>query len=290
MRIANVGGRLFLVGPEGDDGLIGVDVEEASRGRFDAAPQNVYERWAEFRAWADGVTVSASSPGARPVEESSLGVVAPRPPQVLAVGLNYRDHAAESNMDLPDEPLVFTKYVSAFTGPTGDITLSSGKVDWEVELVAVVGQGGHRIPESEGWNHIAGLTIGQDLSDRITQFISQPPQFGLGKSYPGYAPIGPVLVTPDEFDDPDDLEIGCAVNGEPMQKSRTSQMVFSIPALVAKLSAVVTLLPGDVIFTGTPAGIGTVRNPPRFLAPGDELTTWCTGIGQMRHRFAKSTV
>ena len=206
---------------------------------------------------------------------------------MFAVGLNYRAHAEESGFALPDEPVVFTKYVSSLTGPTGDIVLSPGNVDWEVELVAVIGEGGRDIPAGLAWAHVAGLTVGQDISDRTTQFAAPPAQFGLGKSYPGYSPIGPWLVTPEEFADPDDLEIGCLVNGESVQKARTSDMIFSVPELVARLSAIVTLLPGDLIFTGTPSGVGVGRTPQRFLKDGDVLETWCGGIGRMRHRLVR---
>lgn len=286
MRIANHAGRLVLLDPAaGPDEPRGVDVEQASDGRFAADPQAVYARWAEFRDWA----ASASLADAAPIDPGELDAVAPRPPQVFAVGLNYRDHAAESGFELPTEPLVFTKYASSFTGPRGRIRLSPGNVDWEVELVAVVAVGGREIPAAQAWEHVAGLTLGQDISDRVTQFAAPPAQFGMGKSYPGFSPVGPCLVTLDELRaaglDPDDLELGCLLNGEGVQKSRTSAMIFSVPALVAKLSTIVTLLPGDVVFTGTPAGIGASRTPPRFLADGDELTTWCAGIGQMHHRF-----
>lgn len=284
MRIANLAGRLVLLEPGTDpDAPRGIDVGRA--GPFDADPQAVYDRWGEFRAWA----ATASFAETAPVGLDALGPVAPRPPQVFAIGLNYRDHAAESGFALPTEPLVFTKYASSLTGPRGDIRLSPGTVDWEVELVAVIGTGGHDIAEAEAWEHVAGLTLGQDVSDRVTQFAVPPAQFGMGKSYPGFSPVGPCVVTVDELRaaglDPDDLELGCLVNGESVQKSRTGAMIFSVPALVAKLSAIVTLLPGDVVFTGTPAGIGASMTPPRFLAPGDELTTWCAGIGQMQHRF-----
>jgi 2,4-diketo-3-deoxy-L-fuconate hydrolase len=260
-----------------------VDVALVSEGRFSADPQAVYARWPEFRAWAATETFDE----AQPLDVATLDAVVPAPRQVFAVGLNYRAHAEESGFALPSEPVVFTKYVSSLTGPTGDIALSPGNVDWEVELVAVVGEGGRHIPVEQAWAHVAGLTVGQDISDRVTQFAAPPAQFGLGKSYPGYSPIGPWLVTPDELDDPNDIEIGCLVNGEGVQKSRTADMIFSVPQLVAKLSAIVTLLPGDVIFTGTPSGVGVGRTPPRFLADGDVLETWCDGIGRMRHRFVR---
>ena len=284
MRIANQADRLILLEPgTHPDGPRGIDVGQA--GPFGADPQAVYGQWADFRAWA----ATASFADAAPVDVDALGPLTPRPPQVFGIGLNYRDHAAESGFALPSDPVVFTKYPSSFTGPAGDIRLSPGNVDWAIELVAVIGAGGYGVAEADGWDHIAGLTVGQDLSDRVTQFAAPPAQFGLGKSYPGSAPVGPNLVTPDELCeqglDPDDLELGCVVNGESVQKDRTSTMIFSVPALVARLSAVVTLLPGDVVFTGTPSGIGASMSPPRFLSPGDDLTAWCAGIGQMHHRF-----
>ena len=132
-----------------------------------------------------------------------------------------------------------------------------------------------------GWRHVAGLTVGQDLSERVVQWASGG-QFSLGKSFPGFGPMGPWLVTPNELVDPDDLELGCDIDGEVVQKSRTSDMVFSVPRLVAELSSILPLLPGDVIFTGTPAGIGATRKPPRFLQPGEVLHSWIEGIGSIR--------
>lgn len=282
MRIANSAGRVVLL--DAEDRVL--DVEAASGGLFSADPQAVYARWDEFRAWAvTASVVDAQKESSQPSAPEALHAVVPRPAQVFAIGLNYRDHAAESGFALPAEPVVFTKYVSSFTGPTGDITLSPGHVDWEIELVAVIGTGGHDIAEHEGWDHVAGLTVGQDISDRTTQFLAAPPQFGMGKSYPGYSPLGPCLVTPDELPDRDDIALGCEVNGTSVQKGSTADMVFSVPTLVAKLSAIVELLPGDVIFTGTPAGVGQGRDPQQFLHPGDELTSWISGIGHMRHRF-----
>jgi len=280
VRIANSGGRLVLVDPEAPERA--VDVEAASEGLFSADPQAVYDRWNEFREWAAGLPLDA----AQPISDDGLRAVVPRPPQVFAIGLNYRDHAAESGFALPDEPVVFTKYVSSFTGPAGDIELSPGNVDWEVELVAVIGQRAHHVAEADGWAHVAGVTVGQDISDRSTQFAAKPPQFGMGKSYPGYSPVGPHLVTTDELADRDDLALGCEVNGTSVQKGSTADLVFTVPQLVAKLSAITPLLPGDVIFTGTPAGVGQGRDPQQFLHDGDVLTSWIAGVGQMRHRFA----
>lgn len=162
---------------------------------------------------------------------------------------------------------------------------SGGNVDWEVELVLVMGAEARHIDEDSAWDHIAGVTVGQDLSERITQLRGPAPQFGLGKSYPGFAPQGPFLVTSDELRDRDDLEIGCRIDDEVVQCGRTSEMIFNVPALVAKISENVTLYPGDVIFSGTPAGVGMGREPKRYLIAGETLHTWIEGVGEMTQRF-----
>lgn len=183
-------------------------------------------------------------------------------------------------------PPVFTKYATSITGPVTEVALpEGGHTDWEVELVVVVGRRAYRVSEADAWSHIAGLTVGQDISERIIQMAGPAPQFSLGKSYPGFAPMGPWLVTPDEFDNPDDLELTCAINGEEVQRGRTRHLIFSVPTLIARLSEVLPLLPGDVIFTGTPAGVGLGRSPQRWLAPGDELVSAIAGIGELRQRF-----
>ncbi len=275
MRIANVKGRLTLLAETG-----GVDVERASGGRFGADPQAVFAEWADFRRWA---STAATKEGA-PVVETDLGPPAPRPTQVFAIGMNYRDHAAEAGLPIPDRPAAFTKFPSCLTGPRAEVVLPTPMVDWEVELVVVIGRRAYRVPEGVAWDHVAGLMVGQDLSERVVQW-SAGGQFSLGKSFPGFGPMGPHLVTPDQLATPDDLEIGCSVNGETVQQSRTSDMVFSVPRLIAELSGVLPLLPGDVIFTGTPAGIGATRTPARFLQPGDVLTSYVTGVGELRNRL-----
>ncbi|HEY4455328.1 MAG TPA: fumarylacetoacetate hydrolase family protein [Pseudonocardiaceae bacterium] len=277
MRIANLNGRLSLITETG-----AVDVERASAGRFAADPQAIYAQWDEFAEWAVGVLSTADT---QPFDPAALGAPTPAPAQIFGIGLNYRDHAAEAGLGLPDEPTVFTKFASSLTGPCGEIALPVPTVDWEVELVAVVGRRAWRVPVEDAWAHVAGLTVGQDLSDRTVQMAGPVPQFSLGKSRPGFGPIGPWLVTVDEFADPDDLALGCAINGESVQKSRTSQLIFSVPELVSRLSAILPLLPGDVIFTGTPAGVGVARTPQRFLVAGDELVSTIEGIGELRHRF-----
>ena len=278
MRIANLSGRLVLI-----VGAKAIDVERASEGRFGSSPQAIYDRWAEFRDWAGTVTTAGNGFDVR-----DLGAPAPLPRQLLAAGLNYRDHAAESGFTVPEGlPPIFTKFTSSITGPVTTVRLpEGGHSDWEIELVVVVGTAMSDVGEQDVWDHVAGLTIGQDLSERISQMAGPVPQFSLGKSLPGFAPMGPWLVTPDEFGDPDDVELLCMLNGEQMQKGRTSELIFSVPVLLSRLSALLPLYPGDVIFTGTPAGVGLGRQPQRWLAAGDELVSTIEGIGELRQRFS----
>lgn len=288
MRVANVANRAHLVlqAADGSDRL--VDVATDSDGRFGPTPRAVYDDWDAFGAWAAQADLDAES-GA-PVDRSILEAPSPEPRQVFAIGLNYDEHATESGFEAPTElPPVFTKYVSAFTGPDTEVVIpSGGNVDWEVELVAVLGRRAHRISEDDAWDHVAGVTVGQDLSERITQLRGPAPQFGLGKSYPGFAPQGPFLITPDELPDRDDLEIGCRIDEEIVQCGRTREMIFDVAALVAKISENVTLYPGDVVFTGTPAGVGLGREPKRFLRPGETLYTWIEGVGELTQRFVSA--
>jgi 2,4-diketo-3-deoxy-L-fuconate hydrolase len=281
MRIGNLAGRLTVFTEHG-----AVDVEQTSAGEFSADPQAIYPRWEEFRRWWAGHAPRTDD--AVPFAQKDLGAPAPHPTQVLAIGLNYRDHAAEAGFAIPDSPTVFTKFVSSFTGPIGDIVLAGPTVDCEVELVAVIGERARNVAVEDGWSHIAGLTLGQDISERTVQLAGPAPQFSLGKSFPGFSPTGPWLVTPDELAERDEIQLGCSVNGESVQKGSSADLVFSIPELVARLSAVLPLEPGDVIFTGTPAGVGVVRKPQRFLSAGDELVSYARGIGEMRHRFVSA--
>lgn len=277
MRIYNVAGRLALGVGDG-----AVDVEEASDGRFGADVQAIFERWPEFTDWAG----EFAGPATLEIDASRLGSPAPRPPQIFGIGLNYRDHAAEAGLTLPERPMVFTKFPASVTGPGGSIIRPAGSVDFETELVAVIGRRAEYVPAAQAWEYVAGFTVGQDLSERELQTSGPPPQqYNMGKSYRGFAPIGPALVTLDEFADPNDLELGCLVNGRQMQKGRTGDMIFSIPELIEFLSGILPLLPGDLIFTGTPSGIGWARKPPELLQIGDELITWVEGIGEMRHQF-----
>jgi 2,4-diketo-3-deoxy-L-fuconate hydrolase len=273
MKLANVNGRAALI--LGDEIA---DVATASQGRFGPDPMAVYDDWSAFVEFASTVTTATG-----PLVDADLRSPVPAPRQVFAIGINYRSHAEESGMAIPDVPATFTKFPASLAGPFDDVEIVGETVDWEVELVAVFGQRADRVDEADAWTHVAGLTVGQDISDRHLQFTAGA-QFSLGKSRRGYGPMGPWLVTPDEVPDPDDLALGCAVDGEKVQDARTSDLVFNVPTLVAELSAVLPLLPGDVIFTGTPAGVGLARKPPRFLQPGQVLESWTEGIGTIRNR------
>lgn len=256
-----------------------MDVEKASDGRFPADPQALFEHWDALRDWATGRQVD----GQVSVDPQELRAPTPMPRQVFAIGLNYAEHVAESKLTLPETPPVFTKFPTAITGAHTPIVLPSNTVDWEAELVVAIGRGGARIAESAAWDHVAGVMVGQDLSERVVQLAGPAPQFSLGKSYPGFAPLGPALVSVDELDDPDDLELGCALDGEVLQHGRTSHMIFGVAELISRLSAVCPLLPGDIIFTGTPSGVGAGRTPARYLPAGATLTSFVTGVGELRN-------
>jgi 2-keto-4-pentenoate hydratase/2-oxohepta-3-ene-1,7-dioic acid hydratase in catechol pathway len=274
VRFATVDDRIVLVG-----GGLALDVERASGGRLPADPQAALARWDELAAWAASADPSAGVP------IGSLGPPVPRPRQVFAIALNYRPHAAEAGFQAPQAPLVFTKFPSCITGPDTRVHLPEGRVDWEIEVVAVIGRGGREIPRDRAWDAVAGLTAGQDLSERVLQAAGHPAQFSLGKSYPGFGPIGPVLVTPDEFPDRDDIGFESRLDGEVMQAGRTGDMIFDVPELVMRLSAVCELFPGDLIFTGTPAGVGNRRTPQRFLRAGETLVSRVEQIGEIRQTF-----
>ena len=182
-------------------------------------------------------------------------------------------------MEIPEVPLVFTKFPSCITGPFDEVRLRSDRCDYEGELVVVVGPGGADIDSADAWDHVVGLTVGQDVSDRPAQFMNKPPQMNLGKSFDTFGPVGPVVASPDCFDDPDDLTLTTHVNGEARQDYRTSNMIFPVADLVAFLSRITTLATGDIIFTGTPDGTGAAQG--LFLADGDVITTTIDGIGTM---------
>lgn len=272
MKIANSAGRSVIVIDE-----MTVDIATASEGCFGPDMMSVYDNWDEFCTFAANITEGTDA-----LDMGSLQQPVSAPRQVFAIGLNYRQHAEESGMDIPAVPATFTKFPASLSGPFDDIPIVGSSVDWEVELVAVVGRQADNVAVEDAWLYIAGLTVGQDISDRKLQMAAGR-QFSLGKSRRGFGPMGPWIVTPDEFDNPDDLALGCSVDGEVVQDARSSDLIFNIPTLIAELSSVLTLYPGDVIFTGTPSGVGMARTPPRALAAGNVLETWVEGIGTMRN-------
>lgn len=277
MRFANRDSRALVLLDEES----GWDLEEASAGRFAADPMQMFPRFEQIRSWAGTLDPATATP----VTVEDLGPPVPVPPSIVAIGLNYADHAAETGFEAPTElPPVFAKFPSSVTGPFGTVTLPpGGSTDWEVEVVAVVGKEMHHVDEADVFDHLVGLTIGQDLSERARQFSGPAPQFGLAKSFPGFAPIGPWIVSMDEFDDPNDLALGCSIDGEVVQSGSTAKLIFSIPRSLSELSKVLVLRPGDLVFTGTPDGVGIGMHPPRYLQAGETLETWVDGIGRMRH-------
>lgn len=280
MKIANLAGRAVIV--QGESGAI--DVAGASDNRFGPDPQALFEDWQAFAEWASALQ-DAGAAASESFQVEELGAPAPRPRQVFAIGLNYAEHAAEAGYPPDSMPVTFTKFPSSIVGPDTVVVLPEGHVDWEVELVVVIGSEAYQVDRESAWDHVAGLTIGQDLSERITQLQGSAPQFSLGKSFPGFGPTGPWLVTPDEFADREDLAISCSLSGEGMQSSRTSMMLYDVPELLVRLSAVCPLLPGDIIFSGTPSGIGNRRTPQRFIGPDDVLVSEIEGIGTLTTRF-----
>lgn len=279
MKLANLKGRAVLVRGDG-----AADIHEISGGRFGPHPQRVFDDWETFRSWAGDLD---ASPNFNAFSLSDLGPPSPNPRQVFAVALNYKSHADESKLSYPEHPAVFTKFPTCIAGPYDDIVLAGETVDWEVELVAIIGHQATNVEPDAAWSAVAGLTVGQDVSERTVQLRPPVPQFSLGKSFRSFGPTGPVLVTADELTDPANLELGCNVNGINVQRSSTERMLFSVPQLVSHLSKVVTLLPGDLIFTGTPDGVGIARKPKWYLQGGDTLESYVTGIGTMINKCSR---
>lgn len=276
VRMTSASGRAMI---ESGGGLI--DVEKRSGGKFSADPMALFGQWEAFADWA---RVQAPDGSEARIDPAAIGLCVPRPRSVFAIGLNYRDHAQEASLEIPKTPMVFTKFPNCLAGPRADIPLTSNRVDWEAELVVVIGRGGQRIAAKDALSHVAGYTIGQDISDRRQQFSDKPPQFCIGKSAAAFGPIGPAVVSLDGFANPLDLAISCDIGEERMQDSRTGQMIFNVPELVEFLSRWCELAPGDLIFTGTPSGVGSVREPRRYLQAGEVISTRIEGIGEMRNR------
>jgi 2-keto-4-pentenoate hydratase/2-oxohepta-3-ene-1,7-dioic acid hydratase in catechol pathway len=269
VKFANYDGRASVVI---NDRVI--DVERASGGAFGPDVQGAYDAFDDLITAAKGFDASLGEP----LDKAKLGSPVPRPRQVFAIGLNYFGHAEEAGLAVPEVPATFTKFPSSLSGPFDPIPCEGPTLDWEVELVVVIGRTARSIHAANAWDVVAGLTVGQDISERTMQFAAGG-QFSLGKSYEGFGPVGPWLVTPDEVPDPNDLRLRCWVNDVLVQDDRTTDMVFTVPSLIERLSAITTLWPGDLVFTGTPAGVGITAQPPRFLAVGDVVRSEIDGIG-----------
>jgi 2-keto-4-pentenoate hydratase/2-oxohepta-3-ene-1,7-dioic acid hydratase in catechol pathway len=216
-------------------------------------------------------------------DDVRLGPPLMRPSKIVCVGLNYAKHAAESGMDVPEEPVLFFKATSAIVGPNDPIIIPKGskKTDLEVELAVVVGKKASYVSESEALNHVAGYVLHNDVSERAFQ-LEQSGQWVKGKSCDTFAPIGPFIATPEEIDNPNNLNLWLKVNGEEMQNSSTSDFIFNIQQVVSYISQYMTLLPGDIISTGTPFGVGLGLTPPRYLKDGDVVELGIEGLGTSR--------
>jgi 2-keto-4-pentenoate hydratase/2-oxohepta-3-ene-1,7-dioic acid hydratase in catechol pathway len=257
-----------------------IDIEKVSGGKLSSDPMACFENWAEVCKVATNLS-QADESSAITLDSNKLECPVPRPRQIFAIGINYKAHAAEMNNPLPSQPLVFTKFQSSLNSPNGAVTLVGEKCDFEAELVAVIAKGGRNISASEAWCHVAGLCVGQDVSDRALQYANTPPQFSLGKSRAGFTPIGPWITDAASLTTRGNLEMTCRVSGEIMQHTQTDDMIFEIPEIISYLSSICELFPGDVIYTGTPSGVGAGRTPQRFLHAGDVIETTIQDLGKL---------
>ncbi len=215
------------------------------------------------------------------LDEVTLRAPLPNPPRIFAIGLNYRDHAMETGKDIPTTPVVFFKLQTAIIGPGDPIVLpvNSAEPDYEAELAFVIGMGGYRIPAGEWRRHVYGYTIVNDVSARDVQRATS--QWSLSKSFPTFCPMGPAIVTADEIADPHALAISLTIDGQVLQSSNTRELIFKIPELIEYISSITPLLPGDIVSTGTPSGVGAGRTPKRWLQPGETVTITVEGLGAL---------
>ena len=272
-KLANIEGRAALV-----DGENYYDLETISNGKFNNDTSNALTNLVGLSELSEDL--SKSEPTGL-LHDVKIDAPISAPKNCYAVGLNYRNHAEEVGMDIPSVPMVFTKHTTCLVGPNSTIEMRSDHVDYEAELVVVIGHPGKDILKDNAWNHVAGLCVGQDISDRTVQFSSKPPQFNLGKSFDTFGPMGPYLVSPDSLQNKESLQIECKVNQEVRQKDNTNDLIFDIPSIISYLSEIVTLNTGDVIFTGTPGGVGVMEG--KFLKDGDVLRTSIEGLGTLKN-------
>ncbi|MGE0387240.1 MAG: fumarylacetoacetate hydrolase family protein [Gammaproteobacteria bacterium] len=280
MRLATIGGRAHVIDERG-----GLDIAAASRGRF---PASMRALLAEFDAVRDWMRAQAPAPdpqlsmAALDANLALLDAPVSDPTQIFAVGLNYQAHGDEVSMAVPSQPMIFAKFASSLAGAGASVPLPAATVDWEVEMVVVIGRGGRHIPRDEAHRHVAGYCVGQDFSERALQMLNNPPQFGLAKSFEGFSPIGPWITTADEIDS-SNLRIACANQWETLQDGNTCQMIFDVASLVSYLSWICELRTGDLIFSGTPSGVGMGRKPPRYIESGWVVESTIEGLGRLRN-------
>ncbi len=238
---------------------------------------------AETRALVENWIYQPAAEHTMALSEVTVLAPVPRPSKLICVGLNYRDHAIESNMEIPKVPTLFSKFSSAVIGPGANIVLpkNSAQPDYEAEFAFVIGMGGRHIAAGDWKQHVFGYTMINDVSARDIQLATT--QWLMGKTFDTFAPMGPYIVTADEIQDPHALDITMRINGELLQSSNTRELIFKIPELIAYISSVVTLEPGDVVSTGTPAGVGFARKPPRYLRPGDDVIVKVDQLGELRN-------
>ncbi len=260
-------GLLLADGREIDLSAFGEDYDEVF---FESDGMERLQAWASEHA--------ESSPHFP--DDMRCGSPIARPSKIVCIGLNYKDHAEESGVEIPEEPVIFFKATSAFCGPNDDLIIprNSKQTDWEVELAFVIGKRASYVDEANALDHLAGYVLHNDYSEREFQ-IERCGQWVKGKSCDSFAPVGPWLVTPDEIQNVDDLGMWLKVNGETMQKSNTSNLVYKIPFLISYVSQFMTLLPGDVVSTGTPPGVGLGMDPPKYLSPGDVVELGIDDLG-----------
>ena len=273
MRLFNLDNRLCTF----VDGAI-VDIGEATNGRVSHDPQRMFEAWEELVDWG----AASNAKGSGVADLTRLQAPVPRPPQVFAIGLNYKAHAQEGIFSVPEEPTVFTKWPSCIVGPGAEIRWDpalTGQVDYEAELAVVIGRTARRVSEAEALDYVLGYTCLNDVSARDLQFGDG--QWARGKSLDTFCPMGPVLVTADEISDPQALAISCEVAGRTLQQATTADMYFGVAAIISHCSQAFRLEPGDVIATGTPGGVGIFRDPPILLGDGDEVVVEIERIGRL---------
>tara|TARA_X000001036_G_scaffold77979_1_gene69661 strand:+ start:134 stop:1036 length:903 start_codon:yes stop_codon:yes gene_type:complete len=276
-KLANIKGRAVLLNEESF-----YDLEKISEGNLSHDTTNALFHLEELDELNNKLNDLEET---GKISEAEFDAPISFPKNCYAVGLNYRNHAEEANMTIPEVPMVFTKHTSCLVGATADVEMRSNYVDYEAELVVVIGLSGKDISKDQAWNHVAGLCVGQDISDRPAQFASTPPMFNLGKSFDTFGPMGPALVSPDSLPNKESLVIECKVNDEIRQNDNTDDLIFDVPTIISYLSEIVTLNTGDVIFTGTPGGVGVSQG--KFLKDGDIITTSIKGLGSLINKCVR---